>query len=389
MASLIKKPSSRYFFACFRDMNGSQRRRTTGQTDRKKAQRIADHYEDLAQRRIKSSRVRETTNELIREFYGEEVPSATVRQFYESWLAEKKAEVSPFTLVTYEKTASKFLAYLGAAADSDIADVRKAQIIAFRKDVMQSVSAKTANFDLKMVRSMFRKAKADGYLVEDPAEFVDNVRREGGGPVRRPFTLDELRDVLAAAEDEWRSMILFGLYTGQRLSDIAALTWSNIDLEDNEIRLVTRKTGKSLTIPIAEPLRTHIASLPAGDDPAQALHRRAFRVVASRTRNASRLSKEFVDLLASVGIRKPLPRTRTGKRVDSRRVPSELSFHCLRHTAVSLLKDAGVPQAVVQELIGHDSAQMSQQYTHVGIEALQKATAALPDLGGIGRGTSL
>jgi integrase len=105
--------------------------------------------------------------------------------------------------------------------------------------------------------------------------------------------------------------------------------------------------------------------------------------------NASRLSKEFVDLLASVGIRKTLPHTRTGKRVGSRRAPSELSFHCLRQTAVSLLKDAGVPQAVVQELIGHDSAQMSQQYTHVGIEALQKATAALPDLGGIGRGSSL
>ena len=46
--------------------------------------------------------------------------------------------------------------------------------------------------------------------------------------------------------------------------------------------------------------------------------------------------------------------------------------------AVSLLKDTGVPQTVVQELIGHDALQMSQQYTHIGIEALQKAAAALP-----------
>ena len=44
------------------------------------------------------------------------------------------------------------------------------------------------------------------------------------------------------------------------------------------------------------------------------------------------------------------------------------------------LKDAGVPQAVVQELIGHDSKAMSALYTHVGQEALQKATAALPEL---------
>jgi hypothetical protein len=43
-----------------------------------------------------------------------------------------------------------------------------------------------------------------------------------------------------------------------------------------------------------------------------------------------------------------------------------------------LLKDAGVPQAVVEELIGHSSAEMSKVYTRVGIEALSKATAALP-----------
>jgi integrase-like protein len=57
-----------------------------------------------------------------------------------------------------------------------------------------------------------------------------------------------------------------------------------------------------------------------------------------------------------------------------------LSFHSLRHTAVTLLKDAGIPQAVVQELIGHDSEQMSALYTHVGQEALEKTTAALPQI---------
>jgi site-specific recombinase XerD len=57
-----------------------------------------------------------------------------------------------------------------------------------------------------------------------------------------------------------------------------------------------------------------------------------------------------------------------------------LSFHSLRHTAVSLLKDAGIPQAVVQELIGHDSKAMSALYTHVGREALEKAVAKLPKL---------
>jgi integrase len=62
------------------------------------------------------------------------------------------------------------------------------------------------------------------------------------------------------------------------------------------------------------------------------------------------------------------------------RDPSGLSFHSLSHTAVTLLKEAGIPHAVVQELIGHDSEQMSEHYTHVGSEALKKAAAAFPDL---------
>jgi len=57
-----------------------------------------------------------------------------------------------------------------------------------------------------------------------------------------------------------------------------------------------------------------------------------------------------------------------------------LSFHALRHTAVSLLKDAGIPEAVVMELVGHDSEAMSAHYTHVGTEALAKAVAALPKI---------
>jgi integrase len=65
---------------------------------------------------------------------------------------------------------------------------------------------------------------------------------------------------------------------------------------------------------------------------------------------------------------------------DGKRQRNELSFHCLRHTAVTLLKEAGVPQAVTMALIGHDSPEISQHYTHVGDEALKKACATLPAL---------
>jgi len=67
-----------------------------------------------------------------------------------------------------------------------------------------------------------------------------------------------------------------------------------------------------------------------------------------------------------------------GKGRHAKRAANGLSFHSFRHTAVSLLKDAGIPEAVVMELVGHESKAMSAHYTHVGTEALAKAVATLP-----------
>jgi integrase len=97
--------------------------------------------------------------------------------------------------------------------------------------------------------------------IENPAEHVDAIRdhaKEG----RRPFTIGELQAVMAVADPEWRSLIRFGLYTGQRLADLSLLTWENVDLARNEIRLVTKKTGKRLTVPMSAPLHQHVLSLP-------------------------------------------------------------------------------------------------------------------------------
>jgi hypothetical protein len=45
-----------------------------------------------------------------------------------------------------------------------------------------------------------------------------------------------------------------------------------------------------------------------------------------------------------------------------------------------LLVAAGVPDAVVMALVGHESAAMSHRYTHVGKEALSRAAKSLPEI---------
>ena len=46
----------------------------------------------------------------------------------------------------------------------------------------------------------------------------------------------------------------------------------------------------------------------------------------------------------------------------------------------SLLKNAGVSEAVAMDIIGHDSKAISQHYTHIEQNAKRAALSKLPDL---------
>jgi integrase len=381
MAFLWKHPQSKYFIARFFDLSGRRRNRSTRSTARKEAQRIADHYEEAANKKRTARQARDVIAALHKEITGEALPSHSFREFAESWLTRKAPEVAPGTLAFYRGAVLKFTRFLGAKADAELVEITSDDVVSFRNHEAKTLAPKTVNHDLKCLRMLFRAARRDKAITDDPCEFV-SVTKKGASVRRRPFTIPELQAVVSAADDEWRSMILFGLYTGQRLGDLASLTWANVDLQRGEIRLVTRKTDKTLNLPIAAPLRKHLESVPAGDNPDAPLHPRAFAIVSEQGKTGH-LSNHFADLLAQAGLRKKKTHRKTSEAGVGRGVGSGtggLSFHCIRHTAVSLMKDAGIPEAAVMELVGHDSAQMSAHYTHVGREALEKAAASLPAL---------
>ena len=362
--------------ACFTDRHGRRLKRSTGTADRKQAQKIADEYEAAARRKRTALQVRRVITQLHREITGEEVSQTSFRNFVDEWLERKTPEIADSTRMFYRNAADKFLRFLGDMADADITEITRDRITRFRNEEAKRFAPKTVNHQVKFLRMIFRAARRDALVSDDPAEFVNVVRR-GKNAFRRPFTIPELKAVLSVADVEWRSMVYFGLYTGQRLGDVAMLTWENIDLRREEIRLVSRKTSRRLILPIAAALRRHIEALPSTDNPAAPLHPRAHAIM-SKQGKSGHLSNQFADLLAEAGLRrKKLHR----KNSDGAAAPrgSELSFHCLRHTAVTMMKEAGIPSAVVMELIGHDSDAMSAHYTHVGAEAMQRAADSLPD----------
>jgi integrase len=380
MAFVHLKPGSRFFYAYFRDGNGRRRNQSTKLTNRAEAQRVAEHFEEVAAGKRSAHHIRVAFNSLYEEFYREKLPSATFREFAATWLESLKPEVSAATYDAYRKTAETFAKRLGPRADRDMNDIGRLDIVGFRNSLAKTRSTDTTNNRLKVLRMIFKAAKRDEYIPQNPAEFVEVLKdREGDEGGRRALTIPEIRAVLAVADPEWQSLIKFGLYTGQRLGDLVRLTWANIDLDQGVVRLVTGKTAKRLAVPIAAPLKEHILSLPGSDDPRAALHPRAFKTITETGRIVG-ISNQFVELLAQTGLREVRSHQGRGIGREAKRERPQVSFHSLRHSAVSILKGAGIPHATVQELIGHESEAVSRQYTHVDQEALRKAANAFPKL---------
>lgn len=169
------------------------------------------------------------------------------------------------------------------------------------------------------------------------------------------------------------------LYTGQRLGDLARLTWANLDLTREEVRFVTKKTGRQVILPLVRPLIAYTVALPAADDPQQPLFPSAFKAV-SLTGKVGTLSNRFHALLVSAGLAAARSHAATGKGRNGKRQQTEISFHALRHTSTSLLKNAGVSDVVAREFVGHESAAISKQYTHIETATLRQAGEKLPDI---------
>lgn len=403
MSSLWKHPRSSFLTACFCARIGSrlvQLKKSTGTRDKTAATKIAIALEEAGQGRLEADQAKaflttvrdlrarraaqRALNDVLRRVTGRGLETRTVRGFVNEWLELGRNEVAPSTRLKYQQTARIFLESLGGKAEQDLDALTRADLAAFRDAQARRVSPATVNGSLKVVRVLLAKAEQDGLVLRNEARFVKLLKnpKRDTRQSRRAFTLPEVRRILQVCDDEWRSLIIFGLYTGQRLGDLASLTWQNLDLAAGELRLVTAKTGRAVVIPLAAPLRRHVETLPAGDDPKQPLHPRAHGL-ASRQGRVSMLSAGFSEILASAGLAKArthqaTDETRKGRA--ARRETTELSFHSLRHTAVTWLKNAGVSDAVAQDLVGHESAEVSRLYTHIDDTAKRNAVNRLPEI---------
>jgi integrase len=382
MASLRRLKNSPYWIACFTLPDGRRTQRSTATTDKREAQRIANTYEDASKEaregKFTGLRARKTIADIFALGNNDSLPSSTIQSFFDSWIKRKELEAGEKTFRRYKTVIDQFLLFLGSQTKRDIAHLSSKEITLFRDKLSQKRSTGTVNISVKIIRAALSQAKRDGIIDSNEAERVTLLKRTDKFE-RRPFTIEELKRIFEVANKEWQGMILFGLYTGQRLSDLASLCWNNIDLQRQEMRLVTAKTSRRQIIPLAKPLLDYLESLEANDEVNAPLFPN-IHATWERNTYSGTLSNQFTQILVAAGLLKNKSHKSTGKGRSAKREQNEISFHALRHTTTSLLKNAGISNAIAQEFVGHDSAEISKQYTHIDSDAMRKAANALPSI---------
>jgi integrase len=388
MPSIHRQTGRPFWFCAFSIVNpetGARKRcfRSTKTRDKKQALEICRTWHKAALRGRNGKLTPEVAREIIShgvaDVFAATNPEAlqrnTVRAHFQSWLTARQIETTPATFDRYKLVVNRFLDFLGKSADKDMAELRAADVTEFRNEQAKALSVASANLALKVLRACCADAVRLGIATNNVARNVKILKRRGESR-RRELTVAEIKRVLAACgESEWRGLILFGIYTGQRLGDLARLTWRAINLESGEVALTTRKTARRLVLPLLPPLTDYLSTLPAGDDPDAHIFPRA----ASANRTGT-LSNQFYEILVAAGLAEPRRHASTGKGRGAQREISEISFHSLRHSAVTFLKAAGVSDALAREIVGHESAAVSRQYTHIAVADLRKAMRNLPDV---------
>lgn len=376
MPSVHRKQGSPFWYAAFYLPDGKRTLRSTGTKNKKKAMsiclKLAEASRQSKEGRFTDSRARQAIADIFQLGNGDSLPTSNSEEFLTNWLKNKKLEISDNSFREYSRIVREFLEHLGSKSKKPMDMITVQDASSYRSKLSERVRGATVNKALRTLRSAFSQAAKEGLVQDNPFSKVSSVKEEAHN--RRAFTLDEVKRILNACSGEWKGLVLLGFYSGQRLGDLVRLSWSNVDLEHAEIRLVTRKTRRAMTIPVPEALLQYLMTLPSSDKPETPLFPEASK------QSIPALSHQFRNMLADLGLTERVTHKADGKGRSARRQLNSLTFHCLRHTTTSILKNEGVSNAVAMELIGHESEAVNRSYTHMEMKSLRAAVNRLPDV---------
>lgn len=397
---------------------------STGEGATKAFAILTDAAQAAARGELSEGRARELLARMCEASTGTTLKFYTVRSWSADWLAMKAATGKKATMARYSAHIDTFLQWLGGKADLRLEAITKADIRTFRDEIRMGWNpstskqarskarkgkqveeqappvrtAKTTNHYASDVAGMLRAAVREGLLLASPAAALDrlpehdSIEREvfsvaevgqlvsaAGEPAwQDPVFIDGRNDeaIRAARCGDWQGVILLGFYAGARLGDCARLTWASVNFERKTLSFMPAKTErkrKRLEVPLHPRLIAWLEGREKPTDPTDPLFP-ALHKAGIGGRHG--LSSQFIAIMDAGKIGRNTVRPAD----NGRRAQHARSFHALRHSLTSTLANLDVSEEIRRRIVGHESADVHQGYTHHERETLARAVGKMPSV---------
>ena len=265
------------------------------------------------------------------------------------------------TVQLYEENLRDFETYLQGLDDCLTLQTADADVVrGWVESLMdRGLKATTVNLALSAVRTFYRYALSRKLVERDPAHGVKGPKKAKALPqfvresemnqlLDEKFSADNYNDVRA------RTIIILFYETGIRLAELVGIDDADVDFSAMQLK-VTGKRDKQRIIPfgeeLAEVLRNYMALRDAEvnkQSPALFL-----------TTRGERVSRGVVQHL----VRERLAEVTTLKK---------RSPHVLRHSFATAMLNNGAGLESVKKLLGHESLETTEIYTHTTFEQLKR-----------------
>jgi integrase len=321
--SIVKRGN--IYWAIFTTPQGQRIRKSTGTADKRLAQELHDKLK----------------TEVWRVANLGEKPKYQWQDAVKRWLQEKGDKRSI-------RDDKRFLCWLDEHLyNVQLIDINRhfvENLIQLR--LKEGITNATANRTFSLLRAILNRAKNEWEWLDK----VPKVRMLSESPGRdRTLSQQELKRLLAELPAHLRSMCIFALATGLRLSNITGLQWQRVNLEKEIVWIVAddAKAGKPIGVP---------------------LNNDALSVLKEQ------LGKHVNFVFTFRGKPIACPNGRAWRNALMRAGIKNFRWHDLRHTWATHHVTNGTPPHVLQQLGGWSSYKSMQNYAHLYVEHTKEYT---------------
>ncbi len=215
-----------------------------------------------------------------------------------------------------------------------------------------------------MLRAMFNRAIAwELWKGDNPAEGVTKFRERSRDRFLQPSELPRFFEAVAQAPRDTRDFLLLALLTGARRSNVLAMRWEDVRIEEATWRIPQTKTGEALTVPlVAEAVAVlETRRVFAGDSP---------WIFPSRGKTGHMVEPK-----------------RAWVAVKKRAGVEDLHLHDLRRSLGSWQAATGASLVTIGKSLGHSNVSTTAIYARLNLDpvraSLEKATRAMLAAAGV------